>query len=81
MQQLRAPPSRNIQMLTYIVFPVLAAASGPIFGSTLVFDLLGLYVGQRSVRGAEGWSSRLGWASVAVAVMVGTKGLLSLSQP
>ncbi|PSS02344.1 hypothetical protein PHLCEN_2v4037 [Hermanssonia centrifuga] len=74
----RAPPSTLAQALTYSLFPIVAAASGPIFGSTLVYDLLAMYVGQRGVAGAEAWSARLGWTALAVGGIVGWKGLLSV---
>ncbi|GJF00202.1 hypothetical protein PsYK624_164820 [Phanerochaete sordida] len=78
--RLRAPPSATVQGLAFGFFPVLAAMSGPIFGSTLVYDLLGMYVGQRDVVGAGSWSAGLGWTALATGGIVVVKGIMSLRQ-
>lgn len=76
--RLRAPPGAVLQGLTYAMFPTVAAMSGPIFGSTLVYDLLGMYVGQRAVAGAGSWSAGLGWTALATGGIVVAKGLMAL---
>ncbi|KIP03630.1 hypothetical protein PHLGIDRAFT_94545 [Phlebiopsis gigantea 11061_1 CR5-6] len=73
-----APPSVTAQAFTYLAFPALAAASGPIFGSTLVYDLIAMYVGQRSVVGAGSWSAGLGWTALATGSIVAVKSLMSV---
>ncbi|KAF7792511.1 hypothetical protein EIP86_003552 [Pleurotus ostreatoroseus] len=75
--QYRAPPSTVVQVLTYAVFPVAAVFSRPLFGTTLVYDLVAMYAGQRSVAGAEDWSMRLGWTALAVGAIVGFKGMMA----
>lgn len=53
------------------------AFSRPLFGSTLVYDLLAMYAGQRNVVGAEDWSIRLGWTALAAGAIVGFKGMMA----
>ncbi|KAJ3558152.1 hypothetical protein NM688_g1091 [Phlebia brevispora] len=73
----QAPPSTAIQVLTYALFPVAAAISRPLFGSTLLYDLVAIYFGQRTIPGAEEWSTRIGWTALAVGAIVGLKGMLA----
>ncbi|KAI0694424.1 hypothetical protein BC835DRAFT_1274564 [Cytidiella melzeri] len=77
--QYRAPPARFAQALTYGLFPAAAALAGPFFGSTIAFDILAVYVGQRGVMGAESWSTRLGYTALATVGVVAAKALLALT--
>lgn len=79
-QHYRAPPSNFFQAVTYVGIPAIAAFSGPIFGSTLAYDLTAIYFGQRDVIGAGGWASKLGWSALATGGIVLAKGLLVLRQ-
>lgn len=71
--QYRASPSPIVQAATYIFFPIAAASSSPFFGSVLLYDIVGVAVGQMGVAGAGPWPMRLGWASLATSVIVGLK--------
>ena len=77
MQRYRAPPSTALQVITYSAFPLAAVVSRPLFGSTLVYDLVAIYFGQRDVLGAEVWSTRVGWTALAVGAIVGFKGMMA----
>ena len=78
LQRYKAPPSTAVQVATYIAFPVFAAASGPLFGSTLIYDLAAVAVGQRSVSGAGSWSAGLGWTALVTTAVVAVKALIAL---
>ncbi|KAI0937294.1 hypothetical protein AcV5_005235 [Taiwanofungus camphoratus] len=75
MMRYRAPPSTLIQALTYALFPIAAASSSPFFGSILLYDVLAVFVGQRSVPGAGEWGTCLGWTALAMGGIVSFKGL------
>lgn len=75
LQRYRAPPSTLIQALTYALFPIAAASSSPFFGSILLYDVLAVFVGQRSVPGAGEWGTCLGWTALAMGGIVSFKGL------
>ncbi|KZT02241.1 uncharacterized protein LAESUDRAFT_662326 [Laetiporus sulphureus 93-53] len=72
-----APPSTLIQALTYALFPLAATVSTPFFGSVLLYDVLAIFVGQRSVPAAGLWSTRLGWTALAMGGVVGVKAFLA----
>ncbi|KAI0347873.1 hypothetical protein BDW22DRAFT_1320281 [Trametopsis cervina] len=74
----RAPPTQWVQAFTFAFFPLAAALAGPFFGSTIAYDILAVYVGQRNVLGAAQWGTRLGWTALATAGVVGVKAFLSL---
>ncbi|OSD01174.1 hypothetical protein PYCCODRAFT_1445880 [Trametes coccinea BRFM310] len=69
----RAPPSTLIQAASYAFFPLAAAASKPLFGSILLYDVVAIAVGQMGVLGAGPWPTRLGWTALATAGVVGVK--------
>ena len=77
LQRYHAPPSIAVQVLTYVAFPLAAAISRPLFGTTLLYDLVAVYAGQRGVVGAEDWSTRVGWTALAVGAIVGFKGMMA----
>ncbi|KAI0638375.1 hypothetical protein C8Q77DRAFT_1048118 [Trametes polyzona] len=74
----RAPPSTLVQAATYLFFPLAAAASKPLFGSILVYDVVAVAVGQAGVFGAGPWPTRLGWTALATAGVVGVKAVPTL---
>ncbi|KAI0706267.1 hypothetical protein C8T65DRAFT_577336 [Cerioporus squamosus] len=76
----RAPPSALVQALTYILFPVGAMSSSPLFGSVLLYDLVAIAVGQAGVYGAGPWPMRLGWTSLATSILVGIKAIPTVGQ-
>ena len=63
--------------MTYVLFPLAAVVSKPLFGTTLVYDLVAIYFGQRGVTGGEEWSTRVGWTALAVGGIVGFKGAMA----
>ncbi|KAI0652724.1 hypothetical protein C8Q79DRAFT_1061887 [Trametes meyenii] len=69
----RAPPSELVQAATYVFFPLAAAASKPLFGSVLLYDLVAVAIGQTGVMGAGAWPTRLGWTALVTAGVVGVK--------
>jgi len=73
-----APPSTLLQALTYTLFPIATAASTPLCGSFLLYDVLAIAVGQRGVLGGAEWSSRLGWTALSMGGIIAFKGLTSL---
>ncbi|PCH34173.1 hypothetical protein WOLCODRAFT_94949 [Wolfiporia cocos MD-104 SS10] len=77
MLRYRAPPSTLVQALTYTLFPLATTASTPFFGSILLYDVIAVVVGQRSVPLAGDWSARLGWTALAMGGVVGVKAFLS----
>ncbi|KAI0778913.1 hypothetical protein BD413DRAFT_466092 [Trametes elegans] len=76
----RAPPSSLVQAATYAFFPLAAAASKPMFGSVLLYDIVAVAVGQMGVFGAGEWPTRLGWTALATAGVVGVKAVPTLKQ-
>ncbi|KAI8980582.1 hypothetical protein BD414DRAFT_420732 [Trametes punicea] len=76
----RAPPSTLVQAATYAFFPLAAAASKPLFGSILLYDVFAVAVGQRGVSGAGAWPTRLGWTALATAGVVGVKAVPILKE-
>ena len=50
------------------------------FGSVLLYDIIAVAVGQAGVAGAGSWPMRLGWTSLATAVVVGIKAVPTLGQ-
>jgi len=72
-----APPSKLVQGLTYALFPLATAVSTPFFGLTLLYDVVGVSVGQRGVFGASGWSNGLGWTAAAMGGIIAVKALLT----
>ncbi|KAK4971847.1 hypothetical protein LTR66_011410 [Elasticomyces elasticus] len=65
-------PSTAVKALTGLGFAGLGAASDWILGSCLVYDLVGLSVGQAQI-GSTGWSQMLGGFAVGTAAIVGLK--------
>lgn len=64
------PPSTTVKALTGVGFAGLAACSDWIFGGCLVWDLVGLAVGQSSMN--PGWSQLLGaYAAMTAAIVAG----------
>ncbi|RPD64583.1 hypothetical protein L226DRAFT_451644 [Lentinus tigrinus ALCF2SS1-7] len=76
----RAPPSALVQAVTYVMFPVGALSSSPMFGSVLLYDLVAVAIGQVGVPGAGPWPMRLGWTSLATALLVGIKVVRTIGQ-
>ena len=76
-QRYAAPPSKLVQGLTYALFPLATAASTPFFGLTLLYDVLGVCIGQRTVPGAGGWSTGLGWTAFAMGGIITIKAFLT----
>ncbi|KAI9067196.1 Dor1-domain-containing protein [Trametes sanguinea] len=76
----RAPPSTLVQAASYAFFPLAAAASKPLFGSILLYDVIAIAVGQMGVLGAEPWPTRLGWTALATAGVVGVKAVPVLKE-
>ncbi|KAI0658316.1 hypothetical protein C8Q70DRAFT_917696 [Cubamyces menziesii] len=76
----RAPPSTLVQAATYAFFPLAAAASKPLFGSILLYDVVAIAVGQSGVLGAGPWPTRLGWTALATAGVVGIKAAPALRE-
>ncbi|KAI0352267.1 hypothetical protein OH77DRAFT_1486044 [Trametes cingulata] len=76
----RAPPSNLVQAATYAFFPLAAAASKPLFGSILLYDVVAVAVGQMGVVGAGAWPTRLGWTALATAGVVGVKAVPTLKE-
>lgn len=72
-QGYRAPPSALVAGLTYALFPLATAVSTPFFGSILLYDVLGIMVGQRGVLGAGRWTTGLGCTAVAMGGIIGAK--------
>ena len=79
-QRYRAPPSTLVQAATYAFFPLAAAASKPLFGSILLYDVVAIAVGQSGVLGAGPWPTRLGWTALATAGVVGIKAAPALRE-
>lgn len=71
----RQPPSLLTKILTGVGFGALATVSDWIFGGCLVYDLIGLSVGQRIYRtgGGEAWGNLLGAYAVGTAAIVGLR--------
>lgn len=65
-------PSALVKALTAVGFAGLGAASDWILGGCLVYDLVGLSVGQAQY-GDRGWSSLLGAYAVGTAAIVGLR--------
>lgn len=65
-------PSTAIKVLTGLGFAGLASTSDWIFGGCLVYDLVGLSVGQAQI-GDKSWSSILGAYAVGTAAIVGLR--------
>ncbi|KAI9729672.1 MAG: hypothetical protein M1818_008425 [Claussenomyces sp. TS43310] len=65
-------PSMPIKVLTGLGFGALASVSDWIFGGCLVYDLVGLAVGQR-IYTSTGWSNLLGIYAVTTAVIVSAR--------
>ena len=63
-----------VKVLTALGFAVGTAASDWIFGASLVYDLVGLSIGQASL-GSTGWSRLLGAYAVGAAAIVAGKNL------
>lgn len=72
-------PSTAVKVLTGLGFGSLAACSDWIFGGCLVYDLIGLAVGQRAYGNVE-WSNLLGWYAVGAAGIVAVRNILRLVQ-
>ncbi|KAI0734425.1 hypothetical protein C8Q72DRAFT_391532 [Fomitopsis betulina] len=70
-------PSKLVQGLTYALFPFATAASTPFFGLTLLYDVLGVCIGQRAVPGASGWSTGLGWTAFAMGGIITFKAYMT----
>lgn len=68
-------PSTAVKVLTGVGFGGLAACSDWIFGGCLVYDLVGLSVGQRAY-GNEGWSNLLGLYAVGAAGIVAVRNIM-----
>ncbi|KAH9837225.1 uncharacterized protein C8Q71DRAFT_706782 [Rhodofomes roseus] len=77
MSRYTAPPSKLVKGLTYALFPLATAVSTPFFGLTLLYDVVGVCVGQRNVLGASGWSTGLGWTAGAMGTIVVIKTLFT----
>ncbi|KAL6307783.1 hypothetical protein BKA93DRAFT_726829 [Sparassis latifolia] len=75
---LSCTPSTLVQALTCILFPIATAASTPLFGSILLYDILAIFAGQWPVAGAGEWTARLGWTALGMGVIVWLNGLTSL---
>ncbi|KAA1471606.1 hypothetical protein DENSPDRAFT_859046 [Dentipellis sp. KUC8613] len=67
-------PNGVVQTLTAGLFIALGLVSDPIFGACLIYDLVGLSVGQ-----SGRWARELGWFAGATGVAVIMKGLLSIN--
>ncbi|KAH9885378.1 hypothetical protein C8Q73DRAFT_740835 [Cubamyces lactineus] len=78
--QYHAPPTPLVQAATYAFFPLAAAASKPLFGSVLLYDIIAIAVGQSGVLGAGAWPTRLGWTALATAGVVGVKAVPTLKE-
>ena len=76
-QRYAAPPSKLVQGFTYALFPLATAASTPFFGLTLLYDVLGMCIGQRTVPAAGGWSTGLGWTAFAMGGIITVKAFLT----
>lgn len=63
-------PCRTSLMSFLSVLHVQGLTSDPIFGATLVYDLIALYVGQ-----SGDWKTQLGWMAGATTVAVGMKSM------
>lgn len=66
------PAGPAVKAITGLGFAGLAACSDWIFGGCLVYDLVGLSVGQGQI-GDKGWSSMLGAFAVGTAAIVGLR--------
>ncbi|EIM83245.1 uncharacterized protein STEHIDRAFT_141073 [Stereum hirsutum FP-91666 SS1] len=67
-------PSGLVRALTGVGFTALGLTSDPIFGATLIYDLIALYVGQSGE-----WRTQLGWIAGATTVAVGIKSVSLLA--
>lgn len=67
-----AAPSTVIKVLTAVGFAGLSSVSDWILGGCLVYDLVGLSVGQAQI-GAKDWSGLLGAYALGCAAIVGAK--------
>ncbi|KZT72852.1 hypothetical protein DAEQUDRAFT_663287 [Daedalea quercina L-15889] len=77
MMRYTPPPSRLVQGLTYALFPLATAGATPFLGLILLYDLVGVYMGQRTVPGATGWSTGLGWTAFAMTGVISIKAFLT----
>lgn len=68
-------PSTAIKAITGLGFAGLAAGSDWIFGGCLVYDLIALSVGQKTI-GNDSWSKMLGGFAVGTAAIVGLRNYL-----
>lgn len=68
-----AEPSGLIKLVTGLGFAGLSAASDWIFGGCLVYDLVGLSVGQATYSQDPSWSGLLGGLAVGCAAIVGLR--------
>ena len=66
------PPTTAVKAITGAGFMGLACVSDWIFGGCLVYDLVGLAVGQRQI-GEVGWSNLLGLFAARTAGIVGLR--------
>lgn len=66
-------PSGLVKILTGLGFAGLSAVSDWIFGGCLVYDLIGLSVGQATYSTDKSWSSLLGGYALGSAAIVGLK--------
>jgi hypothetical protein len=67
------PPSTAVKAITGVGFAGLSAFSDWIFGGCLVYDLLGLSVGQATYSQDKSWSGLLGGIAVGSAAIVGLR--------
>lgn len=64
--------------MTCTLFPAATVASTPLFGAVLLYDVIGIAVGQRGAVGSTEWSTRLGWTALAMGGIVAFKGINAL---
>ena len=74
------PPTTIVKVLTGVTFGALASAPGTdwIFGGCLVYDLIGMSVGQRQWAAGGGVGSDKGWSMLLGAYAVGTAAIVGL---
>lgn len=66
-------PSGLVKLITGVGFAGLSAVSDWIFGGCLVYDLVGLSVGQATYSADKSWSTLLGGLAVGCAAIVGLR--------
>ncbi|EIN12898.1 hypothetical protein PUNSTDRAFT_97851 [Punctularia strigosozonata HHB-11173 SS5] len=62
------PPGQVVKAIVGVVFGIASLTQDPIFGACLVYDLLGMYVGQSGT-----WGATLMWMVVAIGAVVAVK--------